>query len=528
MTHALMTAVFAPALRALKLKDEAALLVALVEAWRKWRDPELATAIEAMSPPAEGVAPKQWLQAAKKRPVDVPSLITTPWPATWQQAQERLPAVNKLPDDPRLATWLAHVLETVPWTARGALAVYEAIGRRLVTLADSRAIAIIHRGAKNAAKHYDASDLRELLEWVVEEIDVAAHEASRPLAARDRDDWSELKNAVGGRAPRPRTGGKGSDQLEELLAAVYARPDDESARRVYADALLENGDPRGELILLQCERAAGRSTRETVKREKQLLEKHFNAWFGPLAGVVRRDGVVFERGFLESVDTKLRAFLALAPVTGDPRWSTVRSIYVDTSWSIDTATIARFLRHPVMRALRRVRGIWSELVLQVAQQGPLAWEDVSISDCSDPAALGRALPAARRLQSVRELADLQKVLATPLADRVEALEVSGTPAEWMAWRAAREPEKLVTLDVLGSGDWRYVFTREGSAWALHASRRAKLNDAVWVNHYLLHTLDELPRESFSRLEVSLPRGAEEHRATVEKWAAAMAAPIAFL
>lgn len=522
-----MTAVFAPALRALQKRDEPALLEALVEAWRRWRNPALASAIEARSPPAEGVARKQWLAAAKKRPTDVPALVATPWPATWQQAQEWLPAVNKLADDPRLATWLAHVLETVPWTARGALAVYEAIGRRLVTLADSRAIEIIHRGAKNAAKHYDASDLRELLEWVVEEIDVAAHEATRPLAPADRDAWAELEKAVGGRAPRQRTGARGSDPLEELLAAVYARPGDESARRVYADALLETGDPRGELILLQCERAAGRSTRETVRREKQLLDKHFDAWLGPLAGVVRREGVVFERGFLEAVDTKLRAYGALAPVTGDPRWSTVRAISIDTSWSIDTSTIAPFLRHPVMRALQRVRGIWSELVLQVAQQGPLPWEDVSVSDCADPAALDRALPSARRLQSTRELADLQKVLATPLADRAEALEVVGTPAEWMAWCRAREPEKLTTLDVLGSGDWRYVFTREAGAWALHVSRRRKLNDAVWVNHYLLPALGELPPGSFTRLEVTLPRGGEEYRAAIEKWAAARDVSITF-
>jgi uncharacterized protein (TIGR02996 family) len=32
---------------------------------------------------------------------------------------------------------------------------------------------------------------------------------------------------------------------DELLAAIYAAPDDLALRQVFADALLERGDPRG-------------------------------------------------------------------------------------------------------------------------------------------------------------------------------------------------------------------------------------------------------------------------------------------
>lgn len=44
---------------------------------------------------------------------------------------------------------------------------------------------------------------------------------------------------------------------DELLAALRARPDDRGLRLVYADLLVERGDPRGELLILeeQIERA---------------------------------------------------------------------------------------------------------------------------------------------------------------------------------------------------------------------------------------------------------------------------------
>ncbi|MBA3541481.1 MAG: TIGR02996 domain-containing protein [Deltaproteobacteria bacterium] len=38
----------------------------------------------------------------------------------------------------------------------------------------------------------------------------------------------------------------------DLIAAVAEAPDDDAPRLVYADWLMERGDPRGELVALQC------------------------------------------------------------------------------------------------------------------------------------------------------------------------------------------------------------------------------------------------------------------------------------
>ena len=59
----------------------------------------------------------------------------------------------------------------------------------------------------------------------------------------------------------------------ELLAQIYANPDDDALRAVYADALLERGDPRGELITLQLER-----TRAGAPAEAQVARLARAAW----------------------------------------------------------------------------------------------------------------------------------------------------------------------------------------------------------------------------------------------------------
>ncbi len=78
----------------------------------------------------------------------------------------------------------------------------------------------------------------------------------------------------------------------KLLAAVLADPADLTPRAVYADALQEAGDPRGEFIALQL---AGKSTR----REKALFAAHRATWLGSLAKVLAPSSQ-FANGFLRA------------------------------------------------------------------------------------------------------------------------------------------------------------------------------------------------------------------------------------
>jgi uncharacterized protein (TIGR02996 family) len=105
----------------------------------------------------------------------------------------------------------------------------------------------------------------------------------------------------------------------ELLDEVLAHPDDDGPRRVYADWLSERGDPRGELIAVQCELARRDATdparRELELRELDLLREHGPTWiaelgFDPAVTATHRHGpvevargptVMFHRGFPDAV-----------------------------------------------------------------------------------------------------------------------------------------------------------------------------------------------------------------------------------
>jgi uncharacterized protein (TIGR02996 family) len=79
---------------------------------------------------------------------------------------------------------------------------------------------------------------------------------------------------------------------DDLLAQIAAAPDDDAPRAVYADLLLQRGDPRGEFIQLQLEHADS-------DREHELLRTHEAAW-NDAAGV-RGAGASYQRGFIYSL-----------------------------------------------------------------------------------------------------------------------------------------------------------------------------------------------------------------------------------
>jgi uncharacterized protein (TIGR02996 family) len=122
-----------------------------------------------------------------------------------------------------------------------------------------------------------------------------------------------------------------------LLAAVWAAPDDDGPRLVYADYLQERGDPRGEFIALACK---PKPSSDEKKRIRQLENEHGPNWFGPLQpAVLTRKTFNFERGFLS---------LCSIPVlvgTGSVN-------RMDTAGEREMATL---FAHPAWATLREVR-----------------------------------------------------------------------------------------------------------------------------------------------------------------------------
>ncbi|HXG10133.1 MAG TPA: TIGR02996 domain-containing protein [Gemmataceae bacterium] len=115
-----------------------------------------------------------------------------------------------------------------------------------------------------------------------------------------------------------------------FLQAIRENPDDDGARLIYADWLEEQGDPRGELIRVQCALArmpagaAGR--RELEERERQLLREVEAALSLP---AILSDWE-FHRGLLESASIRLRAFAEHAEAL--VRLGPLRRLHVFNGW----------------------------------------------------------------------------------------------------------------------------------------------------------------------------------------------------
>jgi uncharacterized protein (TIGR02996 family) len=127
-----------------------------------------------------------------------------------------------------------------------------------------------------------------------------------------------------------------------LLDAVYDAPHDDAARLVYADWLLDQGDPRGELIVLQYRTPR---TLEQQAREAELLDEHLDEWQGRLAGVTT--WALFERGFLA------RCGLREVParVIGCREWATVQHVAIDDG----DHDVAPLVTHAMMKSLVSLR-----------------------------------------------------------------------------------------------------------------------------------------------------------------------------
>jgi uncharacterized protein (TIGR02996 family) len=207
------------------------------------------------------------------------------------------------------------------------------------------------------------------------------------------------------RRAKPPPPPRGNGTAPRLLAAIAEDLTDDHARQVYADLLMERGDPRGTFIAMQL--GAPRDERA----ELALLKKHATRWLGPLAGLVGRELGIgrdyfdrrtrFERGFvtcctIDSTAPRLRA-LATEPVlatlehVGLPRNTPHRQFLESLEVFLDNAAL------PALRSLE-VSGNTVALVLASAHAKRL--EALRITGSSS-AALAQA--AAATLPDLRTL-----------------------------------------------------------------------------------------------------------------------------
>lgn len=161
--------------------------------------------------------------------------------------------------------------------------------------------------------------------------------------AREDDEQPRFRPRTTAKAPpRKAPPPQRAPSTEALLAAVYAAPALDEPRAVYADALLEAGQPLGELIQLQLARAKGK--RASLSKEKLLFSRHGAALWPDHPCVLAGGYLTFDdldRGF------PARLSLPMPVSTGKP--------------DLPPAKVRKQLaRHPGWSTVRIVRDGWQD------------------------------------------------------------------------------------------------------------------------------------------------------------------------
>jgi uncharacterized protein (TIGR02996 family) len=313
----------------------------------------------AMAAPAKPAYPKslnsegkqqRWLALAEqRREADLPALLALLHDGSSRDVEERALALREWGDDARIISAFVRLYEQPAHVTVSSTHLYDTLAFELGRVPDLRALqrldALAAMGDTWVAmfRPHMRPVIREHLAKLRGELEERLDEAKlRPLSDAER-------SAVGSPPIDARV----------LLQAIYEAPDDDVPRRVYADWLLSQGDARGELITLQCERREPR-------RVAALLAAHKKEWLGVLAPVVVPQTAKFERGFPSEVELRFSALRQLSPVTGDPAWNTLRTLIVSSEALVPPLAL---LLHPAMKHVYELRGLQPADVRSIARAG---------------------------------------------------------------------------------------------------------------------------------------------------------------
>lgn len=446
--------------------DEALDLVC--QAWREHPCADLAELVRLLGdlqdvdpvrPPSHH---RKWMQRCERGTAkDVgPLLAGLMRPATYDSLAERVAALAAKPPDPRINALVIEEIQRPThkmWSEP-----YERLVDIVLASGDPEAISTLQDVAAKASrlKFWNAtSTVGRIRRAEVPE----RHDLDEAAAASA----AALRMALTSRATRPAS----TEHVAALLEAVYEEPGDDERRAVYADALQELGDPRGELIALQLARGIGG---RRSRRERDLLAQHEKKWIEPIGELLVPGRNVFERGFLHACTYKKRA---KKDQVGHPMWSTVHEILV--------RGIARppgpvpVLVHDVMRALRSVRGVRYEFLDSILDhERPLPWTTLGLREPRFDRPMLHRLSESVVLSSVRRLelftayqasSFLQDLANAEFVGRLNAIEIETERIAETVDALARLPN--LTELTIDAAQTPWVLERGDAGWTLSVDLR---------------------------------------------------------
>jgi len=405
--------------------------------------------------------------AARAGPADVQELLATPWSKKPKDAFRRLGALTRLGPDPRIVGSLLELDTGSRYPSTSGHRFWQEVYELLLRWGSVEAVERVPKDlpASEHTSPWNAARYRAIFE---------------PLAVRWAGRWPteprlppsivtllealELKLAPAQRL------------TQGLLSAVHAAPTEGSPRLVFADALTEQGDPRGEFIALQFAHAAGELPLGKREHMQRLLAASGRAWFDGLESQVA-PLATFHQGFLREVRLATRA-----PDPSAPAWSTVECI---DAAGIAT-TLSAFLKHPHLAQVHTLRSLRGGTLEELARHGPARpFELIEVSHLG-----GREVASpAWQLQTLRLLAPVDEAVW------------------WFAGCPLSRHVATLSLQLQGSFErvGAAVLQLEAAAPALrviHFASKAPPWPMPWRGDWEL-TFERDPKGKFSRLEVSI-------------------------
>lgn len=321
-----------PLLDARDAQTDAARLDALLAAWRVRRFPLLADLVGLA---AKRAAPSivfadrradqqaQWLAVAAPRdPATLDWLIEHLVSSQSGASKLRIRELAGWPADPRMATALLDVARGKPLTSRQNRPFWTQLFRIVQEQLHAGAAPLLHEMLQTVSvTEFDVLYRARLLDLEVRLAALPAVPAPTAEEAALLDAIAAILQLDSARAAEK--------TIDDFLREIWQTPLDDGPREVFADWLLERGDPWGELITLQIARwRQGPATTKT-RRERALLDEHAREWLGVLEPVVLSTNARFERGFLYSCKVHWRRLAAAPALMTHASWATVREFEID-------------------------------------------------------------------------------------------------------------------------------------------------------------------------------------------------------
>ncbi|NMO18077.1 TIGR02996 domain-containing protein [Pyxidicoccus fallax] len=355
MAEHTLSELLARAAEAFEQYEELEVLQRLLNAWRQQREPRVAALVERLSKRLSEHLRPQWgpSDAAFMRehhPRDLPRLLPRVLELAdqghWNVMAHHLDVLAVWPADPRLTPVLVEIARRPKAIERE---VFASLCKALTASVDPRALEPLRACLKTLP-----SDSRQA-QWLRGAMEAIARWVPPPMDAETAARCEALEQAL---AAREAAEARSSPTREALLERVYADPGDVSARLVLADHLLEQGVPRGQLIMLQCSPGSDKA------RVERLLETHAPRWVTELGPQVAPGHTRFERGFPFAV--RLRHDWREALPEPGPAWRTVREVNLS---EVSFPNAAEWLSHPNLGGVTVLKRVTPALARELVNLG---------------------------------------------------------------------------------------------------------------------------------------------------------------